>query len=371
MAKAKSVKDTPEYASGLTKAFGPPDMEAIEKATVQFESRDIFNKAMYWPSGLIPMDLAAGGWGCPKGRLVNFWTENGIGKTTAFYAWVRALMAYSGLKAWWMAVEPSEKLAMDMGLMGPNMLFPHEQFRYLPGLYYAHLEKYIKAFLTSDADIFVLDSITATTPSPEHFKEPGSLEKMVVGSRARLESLFLTNIHAWVQDAGKTVLYITQARNKIATKPWQKSGLGAANSEASGHLSDIRLSMRGAKKLVTKDAGLQGAQKVVGTRGWIFAEKSRHSEPDVKIPISILFGQGVSNITAMREFLLWDTTKLQQGGAGWYTARLGGQEQRVQGLPAIHDVIKQHQPEILDLFYSGRNEAYFDYWHEQSNYDDS
>lgn len=371
MAKSKSTKETTEYANQLQKAFGPPNMDLIEKATTQFESREAFDSAMYWRSGLIPMDLLSGGYGVPKGRLVHYWCENGIGKTTSYYAWVRSLIAYAGISVWWMGFEPSEKLALDMGLLGPNALFPKEKFRYLPGLYYSDLEAYVKAFVTSDADIAVIDSFTAVTPSPDTVKEKGALEKATVGSGARIESSYLKHIHAWCQDTGKTILYITQARNKIATKPWQKSGLFAAGSEASGFFSDIRISMRGARKITTKDAGLEGTQKVVGTQGWIFAEKSRHSEPMVKIPITVLFGQGVSNLTAMREFLLWDGSKLLQGGAGWYTLSLGGTEQKVQGVPALHEAIRPHQKEILDLFYSGRNEAYFNHWQEESNYDDA
>jgi hypothetical protein len=73
----------------------------------------------------------------------------------------------------------------------------------------------------------------------------------------------------------------------------------------------------------------------------------------------------------MREFLIWEGTKLSMAGAGWYTSHLGGVEKKVQGLSAVHDIIRENQPEVLDLFYSGKNKEYHLYWQGQSSYDDA
>ena len=368
--KKEKTEAKVEYRDRLQKVFGLPDMAMIEKQTVQFESREEFDSDMYWRTGIIPFDMLSGGFGLPQGRLVHFWCENGIGKTTMYYAVIRSAIAYSGLKVWWLAFEPSEKLAWDMKMLGPDKLYGPESFRYMTAHYYDDFEKLVKQFVASDADVLVVDSLTALVPNPETLKDAGSLVKATVGRGAGVETTFLKNIHAWFEDSGKTLMYITQARNKIATKKWQKSGLFQAGSEASNFFSDMRISMRGATRITAKEAGMDSGLRHVCTKGWIYAEKDRHAPPGVKIPVTILFGSGVSNITAMREFLLWEGSRLIMGG-GWYTTRLGGEEQKVQGVPALHAILKKHQSEILDLFYSGKNAEYHRYWQEQSAYDDT
>lgn len=374
MAKAKSSAKSAQnsqFTSRLLTALGPVDQDAIDQATVRVESMDDFEKRFYIRTGAIPFDLLTGGYGLPVGTLFHLWCENGIGKTTFLMSAMRSMISYSQKNVWWFPFEPSNKLALDMRMIGPQKLFSETQFRYFDRMhYYSDLERGLKNFIRSNADVAVIDSLTSTTYSPETMAEDGSFEKHRVGTKSRIEGLFLEQAHAWCRDAGKTILYITQARNKIATKPWQKSGLDAAGGEGSKFYSEIRASMRGAKKIMSQQVGADGAQRHVGTQAWLFAEKDRHAAPLVKIPVTILFGAGHSSLASMKEFLLWDQSLLTGGGAGWYTSYLGGVEKKVQGTGALNSILRetQNQTQILDLFYSQRGKDYYNYLHEQSTF---
>lgn len=361
-------KDLPENATRLQKAFGIPNEDDWNNVSTQFTSREDYDAISYVRTGILPIDLLTKGRGMPKGRIIHFWCENGIGKTTTYYDINRSFLN-QGMRTVWQAFEPTDALAFDMGLLGDNTPYQPGQFRYVPSHYYSDLDKITRMFIASDYDFMFLDSLTAVTPSPELIAEVG-LEKARIGTTARVESDYLKWIQAWTADTGKSIFYITQARTHIATQPWDKTKLDAAGGQASKFYSDIRISMRGAKGITTKDLGMEGPERNIGTQGWIFVEKARHAQKEVKIPITILFGKGVSNLAALQQFLKW-SGNLVVGGGGYSTITIGGQEVKVRGAAEVFGYLKQ--PEVYkaatDLFYT-RSEDYFNHWVEESTYTD-
>ena len=115
---------------------------------------------------------------------------------------------------------------------------------------------------------------------------------------------------------------------------------------------------------------MSGVETNVGTKGWIFVEKARHSPPEVKIPITVLFGRGVSNLASLREFLEW-SGNIVVGGGGYATIIINGSEQRVRGAVEVYDILRvpENYAWAMDYFYS-KCEDYFQYWVEQSTYPD-
>lgn len=313
-------------------------------------------ESRYIKSGILSWDLITRGRGIPLGRLIQLYSIAGLGKTTSLAAVSKSLCG-KGVKILWVGVEPSDEILTDMGLIGPNALFSEDLFKYLPKVcFYNDLQDVSDAFMKSDYQIMIIDSITALSPSPETLKAT-RIEDAVVGLDARISGFYLKLYHlALKKDGNKSIIYISQMRNKDFMKRGQ-DGPQAAGGEASKFYADIRISMKGEQNLSGDEVGGTGNAKQA-RRSMYYAEKNRHANPFVNIPVYVIFGKGVSNKETLKEYLQWKGFIVQSGS--YFTLSINGKEEKVQGKVGVYNWIGENYNMLVEMF-EKESEDYFKY----------
>lgn len=77
-------------------------------------------------------------------------------------------------------------------------------------------------------------------------------------------------------------------------------------------------------------------------------EKNRHCSPFIPMMITIIFGKGVSNASALYDALV-SNEKIRQKGSFYYIEDINGNEEQIKGKEAVLSYIAQHHEYYIDL----------------------
>lgn len=312
-------------------------------------------KTTYVPTGIMPIDLLTMGKGLPLGRLIHIWSLAGFGKTTIIYSVVKNLIL-AGEKVLWIGIEPSKQLAEAMGLIVNGRCI--DGFRYLEKVsFYDELQAVTDAWLEcNEIRWMVIDSLTAVSPPLEMMKE--DVLDVSIGLDARIEAKYLRLYHALVKRKDKSIIFITQSRMQINIRPGGVTKENAAGGKATEFYSDLRIKMIGNFDVDSSTVEQREGSYIIGKCGYLMAEKNRHAIPFVKIPVTILFGKGVSNLQTLFEYTRW---RGLVSGQGWYSCSLDGVKiEKVQGQVKVKEWIEANIDFVKDDFYKN-TEKYFEF----------
>lgn len=309
-------------------------------------------KPVFTSSGMVNFDAILGG-GIPRGAIVLHSSDNGLGKST-----IALDTSYSycekGLKVLWLDFEGSlnESLMDGVGISkfdinkNPNGTFiPFRVHTFVD------CETMFNEFIGL-VDLIVVDSATAILTEK---MEEGSVEDYNIGAQARVMGNLLRKYKSKFVKTGTSMILINQVRANLDSLM-----AGGGDKEAGGKalkfFSDYRLIMKKAKDgdLVRTENTAAGEIKIpYGVICNIWAEKNRFARPFIKLPVSIIFGRGVSNDSAYLSYLeRYDFVK--KGGAGWYDINVPGVEctldgevkTRLQGEEKLHKLIAENSGKI-------------------------
>lgn len=159
------------------------------------------------PTGSLSLDLALGGQGLPKGRIIEIYGPESSGKTTlALHAVARAQKA-GGIAAFIdaeHALDPSwaKKLGVELETLLVSQPSSGEEAMHIT-------EMLIKS---NAVDVIVIDSVAALVPQKELDGEMGDSH---VGLQARLMSQALRKLTGVIAKSKTCVIFINQIREKI------------------------------------------------------------------------------------------------------------------------------------------------------------
>jgi recombination protein RecA len=159
------------------------------------------------PTGSLSLDLALGGVGLPKGRIIEIFGPESSGKTTlALHAVARAQMA-GGIAAFIdaeHALDPTwaKKLGVNLETLLVSQPGSGEEAMNIT-------EMLIKS---NAVDIIVIDSVAALVPQKELDGEMGDTH---VGLQARLMSQAMRKLTGAISKSKTCVIFINQIREKI------------------------------------------------------------------------------------------------------------------------------------------------------------
>jgi recombination protein RecA len=159
------------------------------------------------PTGSLSLDLALGGQGLPKGRVVEIFGPESSGKTTlALHVVARAQRA-GGIAAFIdaeHALDPSwaKKLGVDLETLLVSQPSSGEEAMQIT-------EMLVKS---NAVDVVVVDSVAALVPQKELDGEMGDTH---VGLQARLMSQALRKLTGAISKSKTCVIFINQIREKI------------------------------------------------------------------------------------------------------------------------------------------------------------
>lgn len=236
-----------QYGRGSIMRFG----EAAQKFDISVIS-----------TGCLPLDLALGAGGLPRGRIIEIYGPEASGKTTVCLSTIAQAQKHGGIAAFIdaeHALDPqwAEKLGVKLDELLISQPDTGEQA----------LEITESLVRSGGIDVLVIDSVAALVPRAEIEGEMGD---SVMGLQARLMSQALRKLTAVISKSKTVVIFTNQLRQKI--------GVMFGNPETTtGGLalkfySSIRMDIRKIETLKTGD-------KVVGSRHRVKVVKNKIAVP--------------------------------------------------------------------------------------------
>ena len=251
-------------------------------------------------TGSIGLDVALGGKGLPRGRIVEIYGPESSGKTTLTLHVIAHAQKAGGICAFVdaeHALDPA--YARKLGVKLDDLLVSQ------PDTGEQALE-IVEALVRSNAvDVVVVDSVAALVPRAEIAGEMGD---SFVGLQARLMSQALRKLTAAISKSECLVIFINQIREKIGVM------FGSPETTTGGRAlkfySSVRLDIR-------KIGQLKDGEEVVGNRTKVTVVKNKIAPPFRKVEFDILYAQGISREGEILELGLNSNVVLKSGT--WYS----------------------------------------------------
>ncbi len=277
------------------------------------------------PTGALPLDVALGIGGVPKGRIIEVYGPESSGKTTLALQILAECQAQDGVVAFIdaeHALDPvyAAKLGVDIDEVLISQPDTGEQA----------LEICDMLVRSGAVDCVVVDSVAALVPRAEIEGEMGDT---TVGLQARLMSQALRKLAGSLSKSNTTCIFINQLREKIGVmfgNPETTTG-----GRALKFFSSVRIDIRRIESI--KQNG-----EAVGNRVRAKIVKNKVAPPFRQAEFDLMFGEGISKEGCIIDMAV-DCGVAKKSGA-WYTYL---DEKLGQGREAAKLTLKKN-PDIRD-----------------------
>ncbi len=277
------------------------------------------------PTGSLPLDIALGVGGVPRGRVVEIFGPEASGKTTLTLSIIAQAQKRGGQAAFIDAEHAFDSTyAKKIGVNLDELLISQ------PDTGEQGLEITETLVRSNAVDVVAIDSVAALTPRAEI---EGDMGDSHMGLQARLMSQALRKLTAAISKSKTCVIFINQMRMKIGImfgNPETTTG-----GRALKFYSSIRIDLR-------RIASLKKGDEVVGSRVRAKVVKNKIAPPFKKAEFDIMFDEGISRASGVLD-MGEDLGILKKAGT-WISY---GDEQIGQGKENARLYLKQN-PKLLE-----------------------
>ncbi|NYB73604.1 recombinase RecA [Sedimentibacter hydroxybenzoicus DSM 7310] len=290
------------------------------------------------PTGALPLDIATGIGGVPKGRIVEIYGPESSGKTTVALHIVAESQKRGGIAAFIdaeHALDPgyAKKLGVSIEDLIISQPDTGEQ-----GLEIA------EALVRSGAvDIIVIDSVAALVPKAEIDGEMGDSH---VGLQARLMSQALRKLAGAINKSNTVAIFINQLREKVGVM------FGNPETTTGGRALKFYSSMR---LDVRRIESLKKGDDVYGNRTRVKVVKNKVAPPFKQAEFDIIYGKGISKEGCILDMAV-EAGVVNKSGA-WYSyesTRIGqGRENSKDYLSSNPELMNEIEKKVRDKFELG------------------
>ncbi|MGE3818926.1 MAG: recombinase RecA, partial [Isosphaeraceae bacterium] len=283
-------------------------------------------------TGALSLDLALGGKGLPRGRIIELFGPESSGKTTIALHAVANAQKIGGVAAFIdaeHALDPS--WCKRIGVNLESLLVSQ------PGSAEEALQIAEMLVQTNAVDVIVIDSVAALVPKAEI---EGEIGDTFVGVQARLMSQALRKLTGGVSRSKCVLVFINQIREKIGVM------FGSPETTPGGRAlkfySSCRIDVR-------RIGPVKEGEEVVGSRVKVKVVKNKVAPPFRVCEFDMMYSSGISQEGDLMDLAIAD--KLVEKSGSWFNygdLRLGqGRENAKQYLRDHPDVAAEITRRVL------------------------
>jgi len=288
------------------------DKKALDLAIASLEKEFGKNTVIYGdvlpvevdviPTGNFGLDLALQVGGLPKGRIVEIFGGEGLGKTLLSLSTVAECQAAGGLCAYIDTecdVDPDR--AAQLGVNLQELVFAQ------PESGEEALEILDTLVRTGCFDLIVIDSVAAMTPKAEL---EADMDELQVGLQARMMAKGLRKTRHAIKENNVCVIFVNQIRDKIGFMA--NGGTTSPGGRALKFYSSVRIEFKKMKSLTDSKTG-----ESTGNTVKALLLKNKVGRPMKSVEYDIMHGLGFNNFG----FILGMAVKyklLEKRGAYYY-----------------------------------------------------
>ena len=342
--KKAAAQEAAASTASDKKAVDPGRQQALDRALGQIEKAygkgsimkldgDHLAGIPCTSTGALSLDLALGGRGLPKGRVVEIFGPESSGKTTLALTVAANTQKSGGVAAFIdaeHALDPTwaKKLGVDIDEMLVSQPDTGEQA----------LEICELLVRSNAVDVIVVDSVAALIPRAEIEGEMGDSH---VGLQARLMSQALRKLTGAIAKSDCIVIFINQLREKIGVM------FGSPETTTGGRAlkfySSVRVDIR-------RIGAIKDGESNVGNRVRAKVVKNKVAPPFRQAEFDIMFNEGISTSGDLLDLAIEDG--IAQKAGAWFSygeIRLGqGRENSKQFLRENPDLFQEIKAKVLE-----------------------
>lgn len=277
------------------------------------------------PTGALSLDLALGGFGLPRGRIIELFGPESSGKTTLALHAIGSAQKLGGIAAFIdaeHALDPAWAKRLGVNL---------EELLVSQPSYGEEALQIAEMLIKSNAvDIIVIDSVAALVPKAELDGEIGDTH---VGLQARMMSQAMRKLTGAISKAKAVVIFINQIREKIGVM------FGSPETTPGGRALKFYSSCRiDVRRLST----LKEGDNTIGMRMKVKIVKNKVAPPFRQAEFDMLSDRGISISGDILD--LAATQRVVDRSGSWFTY---GEHRLGQGREKARAFLDEH-PEMME-----------------------